>query len=70
MSVNTVDSTPTLTKESPRLKALRDKHRELSQQVDDARKQLSTTDFYLNQLKKKKLIIKEQLHFEEGRAAN
>lgn len=70
MSVYTVDNTPTASKENPRIKALRAKHRELSQRVDDARKQLSTTDFYLNQLKKQKLIVKEKLHFEESRAAN
>ncbi|MBI1300091.1 MAG: DUF465 domain-containing protein [Alphaproteobacteria bacterium] len=70
MSVSTVDNTPTASKKYPRIEALRKKHRELSQQVEDARKQLSTTDYYLNQLKKQKLIVKEKLLFEESRAAN
>lgn len=43
------------------IQALRAKHEALSEQIDTARKDLSTTDFYLNQLKKQKLVLKEQI---------
>ena len=54
---------------SKRLEALKAKHRALSQQVDDAQKRLSTSDYYLNQLKKQKLFVKEKLADEERRVA-
>ena len=44
-----------------RLDALRQRHAVLSQRVDDALKSPGTTDFYLSQLKKQKLLIKEEL---------
>ncbi|MCB1682456.1 MAG: YdcH family protein [Rhodospirillales bacterium] len=47
--------------ENPHLKALKEKHADLSRQIEEARKDLSTTDFYLTQLKKQKLIIKEKI---------
>lgn len=47
--------------ENPRLQALRDKHVALSEKVNQAQKSLSVTDYYLNQLKKQKLLIKEEL---------
>ena len=49
----------------PRVQALKNKHKALSEIVDEAQKDLSTTDFYLNQLKKQKLVIKERLAEEE-----
>ena len=70
MPVSTVENTLKPSNENPRLKALREKHKELSKRVDDARKQLSTTDFYLSQLKKQKLIAKEKLYFEKNRASS
>lgn len=47
--------------ENPRIKALMDKHSELSEKVNDAQKTLSSNDFYINQLKKQKLLIKEKI---------
>lgn len=47
--------------ENPRIKALIDKHSELSQKVDDAQRTLSSPDFYIKQLKKQKLLIKEKI---------
>lgn len=48
-----------------RIEALRVKHRALSNQIEDAHKNLSTTDYYLSQLKKQKLAVKESLQNEE-----
>lgn len=47
--------------ENPHLKALQEKHADISRKIDEARKSPSTTDFYLTQLKKQKLIIKEKI---------
>ena len=44
-----------------RLRALRDRHAVLSSQVEQAHKSPSTTDFFLRQLKKQKLILKEEM---------
>lgn len=44
-----------------RLQALRAKHQILSQRIDEAQKHPSTADFYVSQLKKQKLMIKEEL---------
>ena len=52
-----------------RVEALKVKHAALSKKVEDAQKGLSTTDLYLNQLKKEKLVVKEKLISEEGRAS-
>ncbi len=52
-----------------RLEALKAKHNALSKKVEDAQKDLSTTDFYLSQLKKEKLVIKEKLEDEAVRSA-
>ena len=59
---------------APRVQALKERHAALSEQIDEARKSLSTTDFYLNQLKKQKLKIKEKISAmeqgdEDGRSA-
>lgn len=43
------------------IKALRHKHATLSQKVDEARNHHSTSDYYLSQLKKEKLLLKEQI---------
>lgn len=44
-----------------RLNALREKHALFKSKIREAQKSPSTTDFYLNQLKKQKLMIKEEI---------
>lgn len=53
---------------NPRIKALKEKHTALSQEIEEAQKNLSTTDFYLSQLKKQKLMVKEKIVAEEREA--
>lgn len=62
------ESTTTV-QENPRIKALRDKHSELSEKISYEQRNLSSSDFYINQLKKQKLLIKERLSLmdEDGR---
>lgn len=64
MSVSTVNNTPS----QSRIQALREKHQTLSQKVDDVYKHPSASDFYLNQLKKQKLILKEKIEEAERKA--
>ena len=45
-----------------RLEALRKKHALLSLQVEEGHRNPSTCDFYLKQLKKHKLMIKQKMH--------
>ena len=47
--------------QTSRIKALQDKHAAISHQVKEAQISLSTTDYYLNQLKKQKLLLKEEI---------
>ena len=49
---------------NPRVDALKEKHQKLSQRIDDARKRISISDFYISDLKKQKLIVKEQIETE------
>ena len=65
MTANNISEIPVNT----RLEALKAKHSALSKKVEDAQKDLSTTDFYLSQLKKEKLLIKEKLEGEVVRSA-
>jgi len=44
-----------------RVQALREKHAEYKDKIKEAQKCPSTTDFYLSQLKKQKLMIKEEI---------
>ncbi len=44
-----------------RLNALREKHSVLKEKIEEEQKSLSVTDFYLRQLKKKKLLLKEKI---------
>lgn len=44
-----------------RINALQEKHAILSSRIEEAQHSLSTTDFYLRQLKKQKLILKEEI---------
>ena len=53
-----------------RINALRQKHRILSSQLDQASKSISVSDFYLKQLKKQKLFLKEQIEGLRSVAAN
>ncbi|MGQ0528139.1 MAG: DUF465 domain-containing protein [Alphaproteobacteria bacterium] len=53
-----------------RLEALKQKHSILSMRVEEAYKTLSTTDFYLKQLKKEKLVLKEKIEGVRRKAAN
>ncbi len=44
-----------------RIKALREKHAFLSDTIEKMQGRPSTTDFYLRQLKKQKLMLKEEI---------
>jgi hypothetical protein len=44
-----------------RVEALRSKHSILADRIEEAQRQPSTTDFYLRQLKKEKLFLKEKI---------
>ena len=50
---------------NPRVQALLERHEELSKQIEEAQRTLSTKDHYLKQLKKRKLIVKERIVDEE-----
>lgn len=47
--------------ENPRIEALRKKHESLSCEIEDERKKPSSSDLYMTSLKKRKLIVKEEL---------
>tara|TARA_R110001592_G_scaffold27763_12_gene102701 strand:- start:3448 stop:3651 length:204 start_codon:yes stop_codon:yes gene_type:complete len=53
---------------NPRIQSLREKHSALSEEIENAQKSLSTTDYFLSQLKKQKLMVKEKLAAEEREA--
>jgi hypothetical protein len=44
-----------------RLKALQEKHAILSNRINEAHHSPSATDFYLRQLKKQRLLLKDEL---------
>ncbi len=50
---------------NPRIQALLERHETLSKEIEDAQKTLSSSDHYLQQLKKRKLIVKEKIADEE-----
>ena len=50
-----------LSAQNSRLEALRQRHAILSSRIEEAHKSPSTTDFYLRQLKKQKLVLKEEI---------
>jgi hypothetical protein len=53
-----------------RLEALRSKHEVLTGRIEEAHRQPSSTDFYLRQLKKQRLAVKEQIEsLREGSAS-
>ena len=51
-----------LSTQSSRLEALKNRHEILSSKIETAYKSPSTTDFYLQQLKKEKLALKEEMY--------
>ena len=60
-----------LSSQKSRLEALRNRHSLLSSRIEEAQKSPSTTDFFLRQLKKQKLMLKEEIEGirESGRAS-
>ena len=50
-----------------RLEALKSRHAILSTRLEDAQKSPSTNDFFLRQLKKQKLMLKEEIEGLRGR---
>ena len=60
-----------LSAQQSRIEALRQRHQILSSRIEEAYKSPSTTDFYLRQLKKQKLVLKEEIEElrESGRAS-
>jgi hypothetical protein len=44
-----------------RVQALRNKHALLSAQIEEAQRSPSATDIYLQQLKKQRLVLKEEI---------
>jgi hypothetical protein len=53
-----------------RIQALKSKHRTLELQIFEAQKSRATTDFYLRQLKKLKLVVKEEIEGIHHKSAN
>ena len=60
-----------LSAQKSRVEALRKRHAMLSTRIEEAQKSPATTDFYLRQLKKQKLVLKEEIEGirESGRAS-
>ncbi len=54
---------------NPRIQALLERHEELSREIEEAQKKLSTEDHYVKLLKKRKLMVKEKI-VDEERMAN
>ncbi|MGB4057040.1 MAG: YdcH family protein [Alphaproteobacteria bacterium] len=57
MTANGISATSPQT----RVEALRRKHAALKSRIEEAHATPSTTDFYLRQLKKQKLMLKEEI---------
>lgn len=49
------------TSPASRIEALRNKHASLKNRIEEMQTLPSTTDFYLRQLKKQKLMLKEEI---------
>lgn len=49
--------------QASRLETLRQKHADLSRKIEREQAFPGATDFYLRQLKKRKLMLKEQIEF-------
>jgi hypothetical protein len=50
-----------LSSQESRVQALKDRHAVLSNRIEEAHRSPSTTHFYLQQLKKQKLALKEEM---------
>ncbi len=55
---------------SSRVETLREKHRLLSEEVEKAHSDLSTADYYLSQIKKQKLMVKQEQESAKSRVAS
>ena len=53
-----------------RLNALQDKHHALEEEIEQEQKHPSVADFYLRKLKKKKLLLKEEIENLQDDSAN
>lgn len=53
-----------------RLTALKDKREKIKLQINEARSRSSPSDFYLRQLQKQNLILKDQIYGIEKQVAN
>lgn len=53
-----------------KINALKSKHAAVKTMLEEARKSPSTADYYLNQLKKQKLTLKDEITQLSRRAAN
>lgn len=54
-------STTLSSEQSKRLEALKTKHAAISERLNNAMKKPATADYYLTQLKKQKLILKDSI---------
>ncbi len=52
---------PLESSQSTRMEALQNKHSRLSRRIEQEQRNPSTTDFFLRQLKKQKLALKEEI---------
>jgi hypothetical protein len=66
MSLASVSEVKTV---NPRIQALLERHEELSREIEQEQKKLSTEDHYVKLLKKRKLMVKEKI-VDEERMAN
>jgi len=57
-------------KQISRIEALRQKHSILSTEIENSYKKVSVSDFYITQLKKQKLLVKQELQSMSRVAAN
>jgi hypothetical protein len=56
--------------QTSRIKALQEKHAIISSQIEEAQSSPSATDFYLRQLKKQRLILKDELEATRKKATH
>lgn len=64
-----MSATALLSAKTSRLEALQKRHTVLSSKIEEAQKSPSTTDFFLRQLKKQKLALKEEMEGIRGSGA-
>lgn len=56
--------------DNARIMALKQKHAVLASRIEEAQKRPSTSDFYLQQLKRQKLMLKEKIEGMRSLASN